>query len=172
MKSQAPPYNEFPNGENCNGFKVMHNKMRYNYQIQNAIFAESINSGQELAIQLEVKNIGVSHIYYNWDIQFALLDQDDIPEEVYEVEYDLTKAFSTKSFDIEKTINNISTGNYKLGVRIVQPMADKPKKLSWGLDARNTYILFSNELKVIEGSWKSDNSLKGGWSILGNIKVN
>ena len=63
-------------------------------------------------------------------------------------------------------------GNYKLGVRIVQPMAEKPKNLSWGLDARNTYILFSNELQVTAGSWKSDNFLKGGWSILGNIKVN
>tara|TARA_B110000444_G_C18847154_1_gene602810 strand:+ start:1188 stop:2609 length:1422 start_codon:yes stop_codon:yes gene_type:complete len=172
MKSQAPPCNEFPNGENCNGFKLMHKKMGYNYQIQNAIFAESINSDQELAIQLEIKNIGVSHMYYNWDLQFALLDQDDIPAEVYDVEFDLTKVFSTKSFNIIKTVNNISKGNYKLGVRIIQPMADKPKNLSWGLDPRNTYILFSNEIEVLEGSWKSDNSLKGGWSILGNIKVN
>ena len=171
MQARRPPCVDFPGGENCEGFKVMHKKMGYNYQIEKAIFPESLTDDEELTIELEVNNVGVAQMYYDWNIQFAILDQDDAASLIYDVEYDLTKAFSMKSFNLKGSINNIPKGNYKLGVRILQPNANKPKDVSWGLDAQNTYILFSNEMKVIPGTWNDENVLLGGWSILGNIKV-
>ena len=110
-------------------------------------------------------------MYQDWNIQFAIIDKYNSPIEIYEVEYDLTKALSMKSFDLKKSIDKIPQENYKVGIRIIQPMADQPKNESWGLDARNTYILFSNEMELIHGSWTSDNLLLGGWSILGKINV-
>ena len=62
-------------------------------------------------------------------------------------------------------------GKHKIGIRIIQPFADKPNEDVWRFDARNTYILFSNEMETINGFWDSDKVLMGGWSILGNINV-
>ena len=171
MQARNPPCDKLPAGNNCEGFMLMHRKMGYNYQIEKAIFPDSLSKENKLTIQLEVNNIGVAHIYQDWNIQFAIIDEYNSPIEIYEVEYDLTKALSMKSFDLKKSIDKIPQGNYKVGIRIIQPMADKPKSESWGLDARNTYILFSNEMELIHGSWNSDNLLVGGWSILGKINV-
>jgi hypothetical protein len=65
----------------------------------------------------------------------------------------------------------MTSGVYKLAIRIIQPDADQAKDSVWKLDARNTYILFSNELPVIAGAWGSDNALIGGWSLLGEVTV-
>ena len=62
-------------------------------------------------------------------------------------------------------------GTYKLGIRIVQPGAKQDKVNFWKLNPRNTYILFSNEIDVVDGYWDSSNALKGGWSILGDLLV-
>ena len=113
----------------------MHRKMGYNYQIEKAIFPDSLSKENKLTIQLEVNNIGVAHMYQDWNIQFAIIDEYNSPIEIYEVEYDLTKALSMKSFDLKKSIDKIPQGNHKIGIRIIQPMADKPKSESWGLDA-------------------------------------
>ena len=87
------------------------------------------------------------------------------------MESDLTKALSMKPFNLRKSIDKVPQGKHKTGIRIIQPFADKPKEDAWRLFARNTYILFSNEMETINGSWDSDNVLIGGWSILGNINI-
>ena len=86
---------------------------------------------------------------------------------------DLTMIKDNDSFDfsISSAIDDIEEGTYRLGVRIIQPDADQAKSSSWKLDARNTYILFANELSVISGSWDTEYALIGGWSILGDVVI-
>ena len=87
------------------------------------------------------------------------------------MESDLTKALSMKPFNLSKLIDKVPHVKHKIGIRIIQPFADKPKEDAWRLFARNTYILFSNEMETFNGSWDNDKVLMGGWSILGNINV-
>jgi hypothetical protein len=58
-----------------------------------------------------------------------------------------------------------------LAVRLVQPGADEAKARPWKLEARNTDILFANDLPVIHGTRSAQNRLVGGWSVLGPITV-
>ena len=74
-------------------------------------------------------------------------------------------------FRVDESLPHLSKGKYNLGVRIVQPNSQNEKSDIWKLDSRNTYILFSNEVEVINGYWNSQNALEGGWSILGDFKI-
>ncbi|WP_378173076.1 DUF4832 domain-containing protein [Aquimarina sp. SS2-1] len=170
--SDERPCANDPNGSRCSGFLAMHRKMGYNFQIESALFSETLNNTDNLAIDITISNIGVAPMYYNWDLQFALIDQNNQSAQVFDVAYDLTSILD----DTGQTITlssplTVSTGDYRLAVRLIQPDADMAKNEPWGLDARNTYILFSNEMTVIDGQWDANNALIGGWSILGDITV-
>ena len=161
-------------GENYyEGYMRLHKKMGYNYQIDVARFADTISRAGQLDVELFGSNIGVAPMYFNWDVQIALLDGAELPVVVTSVDGDLTSILPGSSFNFAKSIDtsSVDSGSYRLAVRIIQPGADKAKQQSWKLDARNTYILFSNDLPVVEGAWES-NQLIGGWSVLGNITIN
>jgi len=160
---------------NCEGFMRMHRKMGYNYQIVKAVFADELSINDAFNVSININNIGVAPMYYDWDIQLALLKDNEVVTYLDTDDYDLRAAAPDQLFTInsnKEKLTDINLGNYELAVRIIQPNADDAKDFIWGLDARNTYILFSNELPVIEGVWNTnDNSLTGGWSVLGTISI-
>ena len=163
-----------PNGQNCAGFMNMHRKMGYNFQIEAALFSESLSQSDNLAIEVTISNIGVAPMYYNWDVQVALLDQNNQPIELFEAPFDVTSILANDTsytIAISEAINSIPEDDYQLAIRLIQPEADSNKTDSWQLDARNTYILFSNEISTIEGTWNANNALVGGWSILGPMTI-
>jgi len=163
-----------PNGANCVGFMDMHRKMGYNFQIQTALFAEALPQSENLTIDLAISNIGVAPIYYDWDVQFALLDQNNQLIETFETAFDLTTIVpDNTSYTIATSIpiNTIPENDYKLAIRLIQPDADSNKTNPWQIDPRNTYIRFANEITTIEGTWNTNNALQGGWSVLGDISI-
>jgi len=157
---------------NYEGYMRLHKKMGYNYQIDVARFSDTANRAQPFTIDVIGTNIGVAPMYFDWDVQFALLDGNDIPIVTKETAVDLTSILpgALFTFSSDMNLSDVARGSYRLAIRIVQPGADKPKAAPWKLDARNTYILFSNDLPVVDGAW-SNNLLVGGWSVLGNIAV-
>ena len=158
----------------CQAFMELHRKMGYNYQITNALFAETLTQSDNLSVDLAITNIGVAPMYYDWDVQFALLNESNEPVALFETPYDVRSILpdgSSYAIPLSTSLEDIPVANYKLATRIIQPGSDTSKTNAWELEARNTYILLSNELSVVEGSWDSNNSLVGGWSILGNIVV-
>jgi len=171
MKPQDWPCEE--NSANCQGFMQMHKLMGYNYQIERAEFATEISKQEELSIDIRGTNIGVAPMYYPWEVQLALLQADTIAA-LSKVETDLRDIADSSSFTWSATLDptNLAADSYTLGIRIIQPGADLPKPTNWNLDARNTYILFANDLDTISGTWSADHSLTGGWSILGNVQLN
>jgi len=173
MSPDDEPCDVNPNGVNCEGFMDMHRRMGYNYQIEKAIFPELLSTTDSFSVQLIGENIGVAPMYYDWEVQFALIAENEEPVAVFKTDDDLTLIKDNDVFDfsISSAIDSIEEGTYTLGVRIIQPDADQSKSDSWKLDARNTYILFANELAVISGSWNTNNALIGGWSILGDVVV-
>ncbi len=160
---------------NCQGFMRLHRKMGYNYQIDKAVFADSLSRTDKLETSITLQNIGVAPIYYSWTPQLALLKDHRVVAFLEEVDYDLQQAAPATSFTLKTKIeqlNDIAIGTYQLGLRIIQPTADSTKDTPWSLDARNTYMLFSNEMETIIGEWNTSNhSLQGGWSILGAIEI-
>jgi hypothetical protein len=158
---------------NYDGYMRLHKRMGYNYQIDHARFSETFTAAEDLLVELVGTNIGVAPIYYDWNVQIALLDSNDEPVVLTEVITDLTSIMPSNFFTFSAALagDSMTSGVYKLAIRIIQPDADQAKDSVWKLDARNTYILFSNELPVIAGAWGSDNALIGGWSLLGEVTV-
>lgn len=155
-------------------YMVLHRKMGYNFQIESALFAERVKQNTNIDISLTLANIGVAPFYYNWRVEYALLDQDDLPVITSEAHtYDLTSVMPEESSIIEGQIStsDLVKGQYRIAIRLIQNGAQLDKSEPWALLARNTYIVLSNELPVIDGSWNANNALVGGWSILGNILV-
>ncbi len=174
MQGSSPCINS-PNSANCDGFMAMHRKMGYNFQIDSAVFPNQITQYENLNVDLNIENVGVAALYYDWDIQYALLDDNNVPVKIIDVLYDLTSIMPDDTiYTIPMTIpvDDLQMQNYKLGARMLQPGASDAKTEAWGLDARNVYIQFSNNIPIIEGSWNSNNALIGGWSVLGSVDVN
>ena len=145
--------------------------MGYNFQIQNATFADSVSAATTLPVTVLAKNIGVAPFYYPWITQIALLDDQGQPVAQGNADYKLKTAMPGIAFTLSQQLKlaGVRPGKYRVGIRIIQPGADLPN--SWKLTARNTYILFANDVPTVDGSWAGDHSLKGGWSILGAVSV-
>ncbi|WP_091412071.1 DUF4832 domain-containing protein [Aquimarina amphilecti] len=172
ISSEERPCTNNPDSQRCLGFMKLHRKMGYNFQIESALFPENINNSDNLSVDLTISNVGVAPIYYDWEVQFGLINQNDIPVQIFDTTFDLTTILDNDSKTI--TLSDLITtdiGDYRLGVRFIQPDADESKNTAWKLDARNAYILLANDIPVIDGKWNSNNALVGGWSILGNITV-
>jgi len=88
-------------------------------------------------------------------------------------EYRLGTVKPGDAFTLSSQLNpsGLAPGSYRLAVRLFQPGADQPKAQSWPLTARNTYILFANDLPTVDGNWASNQALKGGWSVLGTVTL-
>jgi hypothetical protein len=155
------------------GYMKLHRMMGYNYQIESVNFADTLSRSATMSIQLMAKNIGVAPIYYDWQVQFALLNSQDDPVMLAPISFRLATVKPGESFTLATNLfpANVSPGNYRLAVRMIQPGADVAKTGPWKLDARNAYILFANDLPTLAGSWRTDNALKGEWSVLGGISL-
>jgi len=156
------------------GYMTLHRKMGYNYQIDNAAFPEKLVEDQPFNITLTINNIGVAPFYYDWRIEYALLNSNSLPVNSAEAqEYDLTELMPDSQASISGLIatENLPAGDYQVGVRIIQPGSQDNKAELWKLLARNTYIVFSNDIPVVEGAWNNNNALTGGWSILGKLTI-
>lgn len=171
---KAGSYRVIEGDSNYADYLKLHKKMGYNYQIEEAKFSDTISNSQQLEVELNGRNIGVAPMYYNWDVQFALLDSDNTPVATSNAVADLTNIMPSDSFSFTSNLNLslVNPNTYKLAVRIIQPNAEKVKTSAWKLDPRNTYILFSNDIPNVIGIWDtSTNQLMGGWSILGDVNV-
>ncbi len=160
------------NGQRCENFMAMHRKMGYNFQITSAVFAENLSVADSLSVALNIHNIGVAPMYYDWTVQFALLNPDNQPVGIFDALYNLSSILADESIysiSLAFSMQDVPVGDYRIAVRIIQPQAAEQKPTPWGLEARNTYLLFANEIPTIEGAWTNDNALIGGWSILGAI---
>lgn len=156
------------------GYMDLHRKMGYNYQIDSALFPERLKQGEPFNITLSLDNIGVAPFYYDWTIQYALLNSNNqVVKTVEALNYDLREMMPDSMTDINGLIRtaNVAEGEFKIGVRIIQPSSQDAKAEQWKLLARNTYIVFSNDIPVVDGVWNANNELVGGWSILGSVTL-
>ena len=150
----------------------LHKRFGYNYQIDGATFAETAGAGQSVAVAVDATNIGVAPFYYDWQVQYALLDGNNTPVVIREATaYDLRSVLPGQSFSLRSSLplDGVNPGQYQLAIRVIQPGADETKSQSWGLDSRIVYVLFANDLPVVDGAWNGQNALVGGWSVLGSV---
>ena len=159
--------------ELCDVFMKLHRLMGYNYQIEKCKFQERLLTTELLSIELEINNIGVAPMYYDWDVEFGILSDENELLKIIETDYKTTNILPGDNmfFRVEKSIADFLKGKYNIGVRILQPGSRIKKPEVWKLDSRNAYILFSNEIEVINGYWNDLNAIEGGWSILGEFDI-
>lgn len=154
-------------------YMKMHRRMGYNYQIDQASFPTELKQSQSLALEIDGFNTGVAPFYFEWDVEFALLDVDLEPVRMTNIDTDLTTIMPEQRFAFlaEMDVEGLNPGDYSVAVRIVQPGATETKPEPWRLNARNTYILFANDLATVEGRWGNQHELIGGWSVLGDVEI-
>jgi hypothetical protein len=166
-------YYQSPSDPNYAGYMRLHRLMGYNFQIDSAVFPTITGRADTLYSQVIGSNIGIAPTYHAWTTQFALLDSNNNPVRRDYVTQNFKNVRPQGTFVLRSNmaLRLLPAGTYKLAVRIVQPGAEKTKTNAWKLLPRNTYILFANQMQTVPGVWGSDNSLVGGWSVLGNISV-
>ncbi len=150
----------------------LHKRFGYNFQIDQARFGASASNST--AVELAVANVGIAPFYYDWDVQFALLDAAGNAVAIADSgSVDLTTIRPGGSATVAShlALDGVASGDYSVAVRIIQPGSDNAQANAWGLDVRNTYVLFANDMDVVDGSWGSGGELVGGWSILGSTTV-
>ncbi|WP_440106312.1 DUF4832 domain-containing protein [Acidovorax sp. BL-A-41-H1] len=171
--TMAPGYRKTSGQQYYAEYMAMHKRMGYNFQIKSATFARSLSTSQRLNVSLAVENIGVAPMYYPWQVQFALLRNDDSVVTIFKSAFDPRTLREGSAADLTAglDVNSFSRGQYRLGVRIIQPRSDMPEAAGWLLNARNAYVVFSNDLPVISGRWDSSVGLNGGWAVLGDLEI-
>lgn len=156
--------------EHLEQYMALHRKMGYNFQIEKGVFAQRVGHGTAFDISLSITNIGVAPMYQSWRVEYALIDDNGQPVVVREAsQYNLASLFPNDTSDLvgQLSTSELQSGQYRVGVRIIQPGAQDNKPEPWALLARNTYVVLSNDIEVLDGVWDGNNALFGGWSILG-----
>ncbi len=154
----------------------LHRLMGYNFRISQAVFADAVAaSTANFTVRLDVTNVGVAPLYFPWNAEFALLDSQNrvVSTANGSASADIAKVMPNDTFGLSATLGKtaLTAGQYQLVVRLIQPDAQLPKTKPWGLDARNVYIVFANDMSVIAGHWDANNALLGGWSVLGTVDL-
>ena len=154
---------------NTANWKKMDKLMGYNYEINTIRYSDKTKG--EVTVEIDGRNKGVAPAYFWWPVQVAVLDNNGKELHRETLKDDIRTWLPGKGFKIRATFDaaNVSRGNHQLAIRIIQPRADLNKGKAWGLDARNVYMEFSNNLKVTKANWGSQNQLQGGWTIMGGI---
>ena len=151
---------------------AMHKKMGYNYRLDEIRYTLAVTTSGDMTVEVSGTNQGVAPMYMDWDVQLALLQNNNVVQ-LIPVPVDIRTWMPDQAFSINTTVPvEVSAGTYDLGLRIIQPGADesKPRAEQWKLDARNVYIEFANDLPVLDGSWVL-RALQGGWTILNSDPI-
>ncbi len=167
-------------GENAGGdlFRNWHRMMGYNYQLSN--IQHYFSAGQtRINISFDVENVGLAPFYFDWNVELAILDSGNNMVQLIPVDNTDMRTWRTNEISsVEAGANlafdvSLPASEYRIGLRLSQPGATEPKTEIWELDARNTYIVISNDVDVIDGEWRSDlmNTLQGGWNILDDVVI-
>ncbi|MEL6106891.1 MAG: DUF4832 domain-containing protein [Planctomycetota bacterium] len=152
-------------------FLSMHRQLGYNFQVDR-VKREMGKAG--LSCELSLANVGIAPFYLRWETQLALLDGTASEvRELKTIETDLRSLQPGESTALKAVFEEPLDGNrnYRIGLRILQPGADKPKSGPWKLDARNVFVVLANDVETTRGHWNEDegHSLQGGWNLIGEV---
>ncbi|MFK7819529.1 MAG: DUF4832 domain-containing protein [Planctomycetaceae bacterium] len=156
-------------------FLTMHQKMGYSFRVDAVRHLPIANQSGTFHVEVDLKNTGMAPFYKKWNVQLAVLETKtgEVAGSVRNINTDLRKMMPGDSATLSTVLNAKldPRRRYQLGLRIVQPGADLKKSEVWPLSPRNTYVVLSNELSVIDGVWnEGDHALKGGWNLLNKIQ--
>ncbi|MBI4975956.1 MAG: DUF4832 domain-containing protein [Spirochaetes bacterium] len=173
---KAGGYQQQPGDPFYSKFRELNKRMGYNYQISEALFCNSNVTGVPFTVSVKGTNVGVAPLYYDWNVEFALLDGSNKPKTTALAPVSLKRIMENDEFQFSASLPvdiALPGGSYKLGLRIIQPGAAAAKGTAWKLYSSNVAIQFANtfSLGYVNPSWTSSNSLDGGWSILGNVTI-
>ncbi len=155
-------------------FRKWHRTMGYNYQLSNIQHWFNANQSR-INISFDVSNVGLAAFHFAWNVELAILDASNNVLQLINVEdVDIREWQEGETQQVSASANvNIDLSqadmNYKLGLRISQPGATETKDSAWQIDPRFAYIVVSNEIETVEGTWQDDNRLVGGWNILDTV---
>ncbi len=159
-----------PNWRRDARFMTMHRRMGYNLQVTEVRQLSPSASPGQLHVEIDLHNAGIAPFYKNWDVQLGILGRDST--DVIDVATDLRSIGPGETVTISAVAELSSPNdNHRLGLRILQPGAldEHTNDQRWILKARNVYVVLSNEVRVVEGTWGPKKQFQGGWNILSTV---
>ncbi|MFK7961721.1 MAG: DUF4832 domain-containing protein [Phycisphaerales bacterium] len=160
-------------------FMDMHRRFGYTFQVREARHRVAAGvagiaaPGMRAHVDVDLANVGIAPFYRDWTVELALIDAATgaIVDRI-DTEVDIRELGAGETMRISAVSGAaLDAGRtYRIGLRIMQPEADKPKGEPWALLARNVYVVVANELDVIPGAWDGSHALQGGWNIVGEIR--
>ena len=92
--------------------------MGYEFQISEIQHPAELKAKQAVPLLLTGKNLGVAPFYYNWSVEWALLDSSDKVQEIHKTTWDIRNwqpgPFSEKTkiaFDVPPGTYRLAPGN-------------------------------------------------------------
>jgi hypothetical protein len=120
----------------------------YEYRLTKLTVPSSITAGEPATVALDGLNQGVAPFYYAWPVELALLDSQGKVAAKTNVAADIRK-WQPGPFHLRAAIpTNVTPGNYRLALGIVDPWTGKPS------------VAFANRL-----------AQSGGYTILNSITI-
>ena len=154
------------------GFDRLARRWGYVYELTEIVYNTNFLVGGELTVTVSGRNKGVAPFYYPWEVEVGLL-ADGEAVETHRIDGDPRQWMPDASFEAAGRVQiDAAAGSYQLAIRVIYNGASSDPSPAWReLDARNAYVVFANELEVLEGSWGSNDLLQGGWAIVGPLEV-
>ncbi|MFK7927396.1 MAG: DUF4832 domain-containing protein [Myxococcota bacterium] len=152
-------------------FMKSHREFGYNFHVD-AVRQVRSQAGGPLLVELDVSNSGIAPFYVEWDVELAILDNDNNVVQKLQIETDLREWAPATSTTLTAYLDaELTTGaEYRIGLRMVQPGAVDAHDEEWALNARNSYIELSNDIDQVAGAWDpSTHALVGGWNLVATV---
>ncbi len=111
----------------------------YRYVIDSVKFNDSLNPGDTLELDINMKNEGVAPFYYKWPVNIALISKDKKIVYNTNINQDIT-TWLPGDINFNTSINlpnDLSSGDYSVAISIIDPATNNPS------------IKFANDCEII-----------------------
>jgi len=100
------------------GYRFIANKAKYN---------DNIKKDGQLKVEIEIENLNAVPFYYNWKLNYYLIDSQNKTKKRIESDLDITKLISSKVTDKVTIKTDVPRGTYALVCGLVNPDTDEPE---------------------------------------------
>jgi hypothetical protein len=113
--------------------------MGYEFRMLKVEHAGTAQAKRSLTLSLAGENLGVAPFYYDWPVEWALLDEQGRAVGVSRTSWDLRKWLPGPFAEQASIAFDVPPGTYELAIGIRDPWKDRPA------------IGFANDLPVVNG---------------------
>ena len=109
--------------EQFNRMKTASQKLGYEFTLYSSSMSLSDNAYK---VTITIDNNGIAPFYYDWPVQFALIDTSNVIVKTYDTDWALTKLLPSSEKELSTNLNlsDVISGSYILGMTVKNPLSN------------------------------------------------